>query len=101
MDFNRMWWDREEDRSGKPIRPDVRAAACEIWKYVQDRTRAVMGDAGDAAELLEHSVGQISRYLVIHRIPMYSRNLVLLMNVAFNRALRRRAFKLCRLETVV
>jgi hypothetical protein len=58
-----VWWDREVDQAGRPIRRDVRLAGHEIWEQACQRTQALLDDHGAAAELMENSVAQVSRYL--------------------------------------
>lgn len=59
-----LWWDRETDeQTGSRLRADVREAAHRVWKWVCLKSRELLGDAGDAAEVLEASVRTISRYL--------------------------------------
>jgi predicted transcriptional regulator len=94
-----VWWDREVDQSGRPIRPDVRLAGHEIWEQACQRTQALLDDHGPAAELMENSVAQVSRYLDRLGAPESSQKHGLLM-VAFCRGLRRYAAKLNRLEFV-
>jgi hypothetical protein len=94
-----FWWDREVDQSGRPIRPDVRLAGHEIWEQACQRTQALLDDHGPAAELMENSVAQVSRYLDRIGAPESSQKHGLLM-VAFCRGLRRYAAKLNRLEFV-
>lgn len=94
-----VWWDRDVDQAGRPIRPDVRLAGHEIWEQACQRTRALLDDHGPAAELMENSVAQVSRYLDRIGAPESSQKHGLLM-VAFCRGLRRYAAKLNRLEFV-
>lgn len=94
-----VWWDRDVDQSGRPIRPDVRLAGHEIWEQACQRTQAVLDDHRPAAELMENSVAQVSRYLDRIGAPEYSEKHGLLM-AAFCRGLRRYAAKLNRLEFV-
>ena len=94
-----VWWDRDVDQAGRPIRPDVRMAGHEIWKQACRRTQALLDDHGPAAELMESSVAQVSRYLDRIGAPESSGKHGLLM-VAFCRRLRRYAAKLNRLEFV-
>jgi DNA-directed RNA polymerase specialized sigma24 family protein len=94
-----VWWDRDFDSGGRPIRPDVRLAGQEIWEQACRQTRAVVSDDAPAAELMENAVAQVSRYLDRVGAPLSSRKHGLLM-LAFRRALRRYAFKLARLELV-
>src|SRR5579859_3095634 len=95
-----LWWDKELDRAGRPIRQDVRAAAHEVWKSLRQKTKTTLGDASDAAEILESVVEQISRYLDCKQCLPFSVNAVALLTVAFRRHLQKRAAKLARLETV-
>ena len=94
-----VWWDRDVDSSGRPIRSDVRLAAQEIWQQAYQQTMAAVGDYGPAAELMENTVAQVSRYLDRKGVPLSSRKHGLVM-VAFCRALRRYARKFSRLEAV-
>ena len=94
-----VWWDRDVDQAGRPIRPDVRLAGHEIWKPACQRTQALLDDQGPAAELMEDAVAQVSRYLDRIGAPESSCKHGLLM-VAFCRRLRRYAAKLNRLEFV-
>ena len=92
-----VWWDRDYDGSGRPIRPDVRSAGREIWKQACQQTMAVVADDAPAGELMETAVAQVSRYLDRIGAPLSSRKHGLLM-VAFYRALRRYRAKSARLE---
>jgi DNA-directed RNA polymerase specialized sigma24 family protein len=94
-----VWWDRDVDQAGRPIRPDVRLAGHEIWKQACQRTQAILDDQGPAAELMENTVAQVSRYLDRIGAPESSSKHGLLM-VAFCRGLRRHAAKLNRLALV-
>ena len=91
------WWDRELDHAGRPIRPDVRLAGHEIWEQACQRTHLLVADDGPAAELMEYTVAQVSRYLDRIGAPLSTRKHGLLL-VAFRRALHRYAAKLSRLE---
>src|SRR5580704_11355548 len=93
------WWDRDVDPRGRPIRPDVRLAAHEIWEQACHRTQALLADQSPAAELMENTVAQVSRYLDRIGAPLSTRKHGLLL-VAFCRALRRYATKSSRLELV-
>jgi DNA-directed RNA polymerase specialized sigma24 family protein len=93
------WWDRDADAAGRRIREDVRIAAHEIWEEACRRTNAVLRDGTLAADLMERSVAQISRYLDRVGAPLFSRKHGLLM-VAFCRALRRQVATSRRLEFV-
>lgn len=85
------------DRTGRPIRPDVRLAGHEIWEQACQRTHVLLADDGPAAELMEYTVAQVSRYLDRIGAPLSTRKHGLLL-VAFCRALRRYAAKVSRLE---
>src|ERR1700737_1929601 len=93
------WWDGDVVRAGRLIRPDVRLAAHEIWEQVCQRTQALLADQSPAAELMENTVAQVSRYLDRIGAPLSTRKHGLLL-VAFSRALRRYAAKSSRLELV-
>ncbi len=90
---NPPWWDREVDHAGQLIRDDVRVAAIQIWRQACVRARSVLGDADDAAMLLEASVRQISRYLDRRAALPFSGNTSGLLMVAFCRTLGRHATK--------
>jgi DNA-directed RNA polymerase specialized sigma24 family protein len=91
------WWDREVDRTGRPIRDDVRSAAHEVWKEACRRSQSLLADPAQAADVMEDSVAQVSRYLDRIRAPSSSPKNGLVL-VAFSRALRRLAAKSRRLE---
>jgi hypothetical protein len=74
-------------------------AGHEIWEQACQRTHALLDDHGPAAEIMENSVAQVSRYLDRIGAPESSQKHGLLM-VAFCRGLRRYAAKLNRLELV-
>jgi DNA-directed RNA polymerase specialized sigma24 family protein len=93
------WWDRELDQAGRTIRPDVRSAAHDIWDQACQQTMAIVADHAPAAELMENTVAQVSRYLDRIGAPVSSRKHGLLL-VAYCRALRRYAVKANRLEPV-
>ena len=84
---------------GRPIRDDVRLAGHEIWEQACQRTRILLADDGPAAELMECTVAQVSRYLDRIGAPRSTRKQGLLF-LAFCRALRRYAAKSSRLELV-
>jgi predicted transcriptional regulator len=93
------WWDRDLDRAGRPIRPDVRLAGHEIWEQACQRTHVLLADYGPAAELMECAVAQVSRYLDRIGAPPSTRKHGLVF-LAFCRVLRRYADKSSRLELV-
>jgi DNA-directed RNA polymerase specialized sigma24 family protein len=92
------WWDREVDRAGRPIRDDVRSAAHEVWKEACRRTRSLLADPAQAADVMEDSVAQVSRYLDRIGAPSASPKNGLLL-LAFSRVLGRLAAKSRRLES--
>lgn len=94
-----VWWDRDVDQAGRPIRRDVRLAGHEIWEQACQRTQALLDDHAPAAELMENAVAQVSRYLDRIGAPESCEKNGLLM-VAFCHGLRRYAAKLKRLEFV-
>ncbi len=94
------WWDREIDDAGRPIRPDVRLAAQEIWPAACRRTQAALADNTAAGELMEYSVAQVSRYLDRHSAPLRACKMNGLLLLAFSRALKRRAGKINRIESI-
>jgi DNA-directed RNA polymerase specialized sigma24 family protein len=91
------WWDQEVDRNGRQIRDDVRSAAHEVWKEACRRTQSLLSDPAQAADVMEESIAQVSRYLDRIGAPSSSPKNGLLL-LAFSRALRRLAAKSCRLE---
>jgi DNA-directed RNA polymerase specialized sigma24 family protein len=91
------WWDQEVDRTGRPIRDDVRSAAHEVWREACRRTQSLLADPAQAADVMEDSVVQVSRYLDRVGAPSSSSKNGLLL-LAFSRALRRLAAKSSRLE---
>jgi len=93
------WWDRDLDHAGRPIRPDVRLAGHEIWEQACQRTQVLLADQSAAAELMEATVAQVSRYLDRIGAPLSTRKNGLPL-VAFCRALGRYAGKSRRLELV-
>lgn len=95
-----LWWDRDVDQAGRPIRPDVRAAAHQIWRRASRWAETLISDSSQAADLMENTVAQVSRYLDRGNVPFFSREVVGLILLAFRRAAERRAAKLRRLETV-
>ena len=92
-----VWWDRDVDSAGRPIRADVRLAGHEIWEQACQRTYVLLADLGPAAELMENAGAQVSRYLDRIGAPESSRKHALLM-VAFCRALGRYSAKSTRLR---
>jgi hypothetical protein len=95
-----IWWDRDVDAAGRPIRPDVRAAAHDVWLRACARTEAVLGESGDASGFMEASVAQISRYLDRGGSAANAHDIPGLLMTAFSRTLRRYAMKLRRIQLV-
>ena len=95
-----VWWDRELDSAGRPIRPDVRAAAHQIWDSARGRVQSLLGDVSEAPELMENAVAQVSRYLDRTGAGLFTQNTAGILMCAFCRSLRRYAMKLKRLQLV-
>lgn len=93
-----LWWDRDVDRAGRPIRPDVRTAAHGIWGCACRQAQSLISDSSQAAEIMESTVAQVSRYLDRGGVVVFSREIEGLLMVAFQRALYRRVAKLRRIE---
>jgi hypothetical protein len=95
-----LWWDRNLDRRGRPIRADVREAAHEVWEHACSRARAVLGDNNDAAEMMEVSVERVSYYLDRHGVAAFSEKTAALLTTAFRRQVQKCRLKRQRLEFV-
>jgi DNA-directed RNA polymerase specialized sigma24 family protein len=93
-----LWWDREFDSSGTPIRADVRSAAHGLWDYACQQARTFLGDVADTPGLMEDSVLQVSHYLDRRAVPLFEKDPSALLVCAFYRRLRRHVAKLRRLE---
>lgn len=81
------YWENGIDSQGRTIREDVRQAAKTMWKAMCSRTRAVLGDNYEAAEILERCVGRVSRYLDTRGVPQFTQNVNALLFVSFRREL--------------
>lgn len=97
-DCSLPWWDREVDATGKPLRVDVRNAACKLWNDACQQTQYLLGEPYDATELMERSVAQVSRYLDRRAIPLFNQDLSALLMCAFCRSLRKYFAKLHRFQ---
>ncbi len=95
-----FWWDREFDQTRRSIRPDVRAAAHGIWSSACRRAESLNCDCSQAADLMESTVAQVSRYLDRGGVVAFSREIDGLLMIAFQRSLYRLSAKLRRLDTV-
>ena len=93
-----LWWDREFDSAGTPIRADVRSAARDLWDYACQQARVFLGDVAEAPELMDKCVLQVSRYLDRRAIPLFQSDTRGLLVCAFYRSIRRRFSKFHRLQ---
>jgi hypothetical protein len=65
-----VWFDREFDSTGKPIRTDVREAAKRKWPQLCAFARRRLGDHDlEIQELFEKSVERVSQYLDRKKAP--------------------------------
>lgn len=96
-----LWWDRDIDDSGAPIRADVREAAHVVWQEACHRTGIILGDESDAPELMEAAVHHISGHLNRRgeAVPA-SANVTSLLMLHFCQELRRLAGRLARIRSV-
>jgi DNA-binding NarL/FixJ family response regulator len=95
-----VWWDRDFDDKGRPIRADVRAGAREVWPKAHRRARYTLADADDAATLMDSAVSQASRYLDRIGKPLFSGETAGLVMLTFTKVLRRHALRAERLKTL-
>jgi DNA-directed RNA polymerase specialized sigma24 family protein len=95
-----IWWDRDVDRFGRTLRADVRAAAHAIWSSASRQALSLISDCSHAADLMESTVAQISRYLDHHGVVQFSREIRGLLMLAFQRTLHRRMASLRRFESL-
>ena len=93
-----VWWDKEVDAAGRPIRLDVRTAAHQIWDAARRQAQHLLGDASEAPELMENAVAQVSRYLDRSGAELFTQNTAGILMCAICLSLRRYARKLNRLE---
>ena len=95
-----VWWDKEVDAAGRPIRLDVRTAAHQIWDAARRQAQYLLGDVSEAPELMENAVAQVSRYLDRTGADLFTQNTAGILMCAICRSLRRYAMKLNRLGLV-
>ena len=93
-----LWWDSDADCAGRPLRPDVRAAAHGIWGSACRQARSLISDSSQAADIMESTVTQVSRYLDRGCVAVFSQQIDGLMMLAFQRSLYRYVAKLRRVE---
>ena len=93
-----QWWDRDVDDQGTLLRADVRQAATEFWSDARRRALYMVGDDGEAAELLEVSVVQISHDLDRRQATPFSEDISALLSRHFSQQLCRRAVQVGRIQ---
>ena len=93
-----LWWDSDADRAGRPLRPDVRAAAHGIWGSACRQAQSLISDSSQAADIMENTVAQVSRYLDRGGVAVFARSIDGLLMLAFQRSLYRHVAKLRRVE---
>lgn len=92
-----LWWDRDIDRTGRKIRLDVREAALNVWQGPSFRIQFIVSDPSQAADLMEKTVAQLSRYLDRKEIALFSRKIEGLVAYSFQRAVKREFLKRSRM----
>lgn len=100
FDTNPLWWDRDADDQGKPIRADVRQAARELWPEAVKRVQKILSDSSESAELMEKAVVYISHHLNRAQIPFFAPSVPSLLSLHFSQALRRLAMRRGRIQLV-
>ena len=81
------YWENAIDWQGRAVRGDVKQAAKTMWKAMCSRTRAVLGDDVEAADILERCVGRVSRYLDTRGAAPFTENVNALLFVSYRREL--------------
>lgn len=93
----RLWWDREYDQVGNPIREDVREAAKKKWPQLLALAQRTLNNCDlEAQQLLEQVVEYISRYLSERKTPPHDPSGLLV--IKFREELRKLARKQHRLR---
>jgi hypothetical protein len=99
-DRDSLWWDREVDDDGNPVRTDVRQAACKLWPYARKSVEKKLHDLAGAPEVLEAAVFHVSRHLDRGGIPLFQRDAFSLLRLRIRQEIRYRAKKLNRLQLI-
>jgi len=99
-EYSPLWWDRDVDDDGVPIREDVRQAAQDIWPTCCSHVKTMLGDTADAPELMEAAVAHVSRYLTRYRAKPFYPQAKSLLNLHFTQELRRFAGRQGRVQAV-
>lgn len=89
-----LWRDRDTDDQGTPLRADVRQAAKEFWPDACLRTRNMLGDDSQSAELLESSAARLSKELNGRRATPRDEGVSSQLSLCFAHELARRAARL-------
>ncbi|GEM_PF-4781003 len=76
----------------------VKAVAFEISDYAHRNVHCVLGDSTMARPLMDSAVAVVSRFLMVHRIPLRRGRTKTLLRACFRRALQRDAAKLYQRE---
>jgi hypothetical protein len=94
-----LWFDRDFDSSGDPIRSDVREAAKSKWSQLSASARRRLGDRElEIEELFERVVEKVSRYLNRKQAPPQDPSGLLV--IKFQQELQALARRMGRITTV-